>query len=85
MTITVGKGQWCGFPQLVMWNYDVRPSWKRYGTGTNDIEFTFCPVGDKWLSINATERCESSHRRTMVTLNYARAVALRDFLVENVK
>jgi len=61
---------------------DVKPSWKRFGKGTAEIQFDYHDRAD-WITIHAVETSHdgAGHQKAvMITLDRADVATLREFL-----
>lgn len=79
---SVTNDKFCDFPRITIHLPDRRPSWKRYGSGTQWMVIYASP---RELSFDATESCDTSSKRVMISLPIEQARALRDFLNTHVK
>lgn len=70
----------CGQPSFQYGDTEARPSWKRYGTGTQGIEFRMQPSGHLSIDSHETPEGDRGKKETMITLPPAAIPLLREWL-----
>ncbi len=80
--IIESKKDFNGLPALNLFWHGSTPSWVRFGTGTANMRIY--SNGD-WVQFSSGEYGEKSSKEVMHCLTKEQAIALRDYLIANIK